>query len=54
MSWFQREIQLSRFPPGFHLITRQIVEMHGGEIRVASEEGQGATFTCTLPVDKAQ
>jgi signal transduction histidine kinase len=35
-------------------ITRQIVEMHGGEIRVASEEGQGATFTCTLPVEKAQ
>ncbi len=26
MSWFQREIQLSRVPPGFHLVTREIVE----------------------------
>ena len=34
-------------------ITRQIVEGHGGEIHAASEEGQGATFTFTLPVEKA-
>jgi secondary thiamine-phosphate synthase enzyme len=26
VSWFQREVQLPRFPQGFHLITRQIVE----------------------------
>lgn len=26
MSWFQREIQLPEVPPGFHLVTRQIVE----------------------------
>lgn len=26
MSWFQHELQLPRFPQGFHLITRQIVE----------------------------
>ncbi len=26
VTWFQREIRLPRFPQGFHLITRQIVE----------------------------
>lgn len=26
MPWFQREIRLSPFPRGFHLITREIVE----------------------------
>jgi len=31
-------------------IARQIVEAHGGEIYVESEEGHGATFTFTLPV----
>jgi signal transduction histidine kinase len=35
-------------------ITRQIVEVHGGEIHVTSEEGQGTTFTFTLPVESAQ
>jgi len=30
-------------------ITRQVIEAHGGEIHVSSEEGHGATFTCTLP-----
>ena len=30
-------------------ISRQIVQAHGGDIRVASEPGQGATFTFTLP-----
>jgi len=32
-------------------ITRQIIETHGGEIHVSSEEGQGTTFTFTLPVE---
>jgi signal transduction histidine kinase len=34
-------------------ITRKIVEAHGGEISVSSEEGQGATFTFTLPLEGA-
>jgi signal transduction histidine kinase len=32
-------------------ITAQIIEVHGGEIFVSSEEGQGATFTCKLPLN---
>jgi len=35
-------------------ITRKIIEAHGGEITVSSEEGHGATFTFTLPVEGAQ
>jgi len=33
-------------------ITRQLVELHGGEIRVDSQEGRGSTFSFTIPVDK--
>ncbi|MGK3965851.1 ATP-binding protein [Sorangium sp. So ce118] len=32
-------------------ITRQIIEAHGGTIRVSSAPGQGATFTVELPID---
>jgi signal transduction histidine kinase len=32
-------------------ITRQIVEAHGGAVRLDSRPGAGATFTCTLPLD---
>lgn len=31
-------------------ITREVVEQHGGSIRVASERGSGTTFTIDLPV----
>ena len=34
-------------------IARHIVEGHGGEIRVESEEGRGATFEFTIPVSDA-
>jgi signal transduction histidine kinase len=31
-------------------ITRCVVEAHGGEISLSSQEGQGATFRASLPV----
>jgi signal transduction histidine kinase len=31
-------------------IVRQIVQMHGGSIHVASTVGQGTTFTVWLPL----
>ena len=33
-------------------IVRQMVQLHGGEITVASESSQGSTFTVTLPLRK--
>ena len=34
-------------------IVKQIVERHGGKISVTSQEGQGSTFTVTLPKDSS-
>jgi CheY-like chemotaxis protein len=34
-------------------ITRKLVELHGGEIRVESQEGRGSTFTVTLRYEPA-
>lgn len=31
-------------------VARELVRAHGGDIRVASEPGRGATFTVTLPI----
>ncbi len=34
-------------------LAREMVQLHNGTINVESEEGKGATFTVSLPVDKA-
>lgn len=31
-------------------LTQRLIELHGGEIRVTSEEGKGSTFTFSMPV----
>jgi signal transduction histidine kinase len=31
-------------------LSYDIVKAHGGELKVESEEGKGATFTITLPI----
>ena len=36
---------------GLALIQR-LIELHGGEIRVSSEEGKGSTFSFSIPIDQ--
>jgi two-component system, cell cycle sensor histidine kinase PleC len=49
----QVENQFSKSHQGSGLglaISRALIELHGGDLRIASREGQGTTVTCTLPV----
>ena len=51
--FFRAEDDLVRQQTGTGLglnITKSLVELHGGEIRVASELGKGSTFSFTLPL----
>jgi two-component system sensor histidine kinase SenX3 len=34
-------------------ITKNVAEMHGGEVKVHSEPGKGSTFTLRIPLRKA-
>ena len=50
--FFRADDQVVRQETGSGLgltITKSLVEMHGGEIRVVSKPGMGSTFTFTLP-----
>ncbi len=49
---FHKYHQVHADKPGFGLglfISRQLVEAHGGSLKVTSEPGQGSTFTVRLP-----
>jgi signal transduction histidine kinase len=35
-------------------VSRKIAEVHGGSIAVQSKEGEGSTFTVTLPLSNAR
>jgi signal transduction histidine kinase len=51
--FFRADNELVREQPGTGLgvsITRNLVALHGGELLVESEPGQGSTFAFTLPI----
>lgn len=33
-------------------LTQRLIELHGGEIRVTSDEGKGSTFSFSIPIDQ--
>lgn len=44
-----------RFGPGLSMpITKSLIEMHGGNLDVETQPGQGTTFTVTLPVNQQE
>jgi PAS domain S-box-containing protein len=48
--FYRGDNEASRSGTGLGLyITKQIIEAHGGNIRVASKPGEGSTFSLTLP-----
>lgn len=52
---FHKYHQVHADKPGFGLglfISRQLVEAHGGSLKVTSKPGQGSTFTVRLPKEK--
>lgn len=56
-SFHQLEAHMTRENNGIGLglnITKQLVELHGGTIHVASKVGEGTRFTFTLPIAKEE
>jgi signal transduction histidine kinase len=53
--WFETHSLGSRYRgPGIGLsLVRSFVELHGGEVTIASAVGQGTTVTCTFPLAEA-
>lgn len=53
----QADMSMTRAFPGVGMglyITREIVEAHGGRIRVRSAPGKGSTFTIEIPIEQGE
>jgi signal transduction histidine kinase len=53
---FSRAVPVANYG-GFGLglwIVDQLVRAHGGDVRVSSRKGEGATFTVELPISKGE